>query len=153
MGLFFADLLAIKMLMPKKNLVAIYEHLFILGCHPELIVERVMPDFLHVIPVGHNAMLNGILERQHSTFALGLVTHVAVLLIHPNHDPRHLRSANDGREDGTRSVITGKTCFAHTRAVVHHERCNLILLSHLALKLRALTALLMPWTQNALSPH
>merc|ERR1712242_399644 len=28
MGLFFADLLAIKMLMPKKNLVAIYEHLF-----------------------------------------------------------------------------------------------------------------------------
>merc|ERR1719476_1308244 len=110
----------------------------LLGCHPELIVKSVVPNFLHVVPICDNSMLNGVLERQHSTFALGLVTHVAVLLVHPNHDPRHLRSANDGWEDGTRSVVTGKTCFAHTR-------CNLVLLSHLAQKLTALTPLLLPW--------
>ena len=32
----------------------------------QLVVEGVMPHFLHVIPVGDNAVLDGILERQNT---------------------------------------------------------------------------------------
>lgn len=35
-------------------------------------------------------------------------------------------SADDGREDGTRSVISGETSLAHTRAVVYDQSCYII---------------------------
>ncbi|KAJ0033608.1 hypothetical protein NQD34_000715, partial [Periophthalmus magnuspinnatus] len=53
--------------------------------HSELVVEGVMPDLFHVIPVGNNAMFNGVLEGQDAPLALGLVSHIAVLLAHTHH--------------------------------------------------------------------
>lgn len=35
-------------------------------------------------------------------------------------------SANDGREDGTGSVISGETSLAHTGAVVYDQSCYII---------------------------
>merc|ERR1719169_220586 len=40
----------------------------------QLVVEGVMPDLLHIIPVGNNTVLNGVLEGQDTTLGLGLVT-------------------------------------------------------------------------------
>ena len=34
----------------------------LLGGDTQLVVEGVMPDLLHVIPVGHNAMLDGVFQ-------------------------------------------------------------------------------------------
>ena len=36
----------------------------LLGGDTELVVEGVVPDLLHVIPVGHDTVLNGVLEGQ-----------------------------------------------------------------------------------------
>ncbi|KFP81468.1 hypothetical protein N310_13621, partial [Acanthisitta chloris] len=86
----------------------------LLGGHAQLVVEGVVPDLrqakenwdltpnqswswhpfpisgashlLHVVPVGDDAMLNGVLEREDTSLALRLVAHVAVLLPHANHD-------------------------------------------------------------------
>merc|ERR1739848_17931 len=71
MGLFFADLLAIKMLMPKKNLVSIYEHLFKEGVmvakkdhhapkHPEL---ETVPN-LQVIKALNSLKSRGYVKEQ-----------------------------------------------------------------------------------------
>ena len=38
----------------------------LVGGDSQLVVEGVMPHFLHVIPVGDNAVLDGILERQNT---------------------------------------------------------------------------------------
>lgn len=51
----------------------------------ELIVEGVVPNLLHVIPVGDDAMFDGVLESQDSSLALGLVSNIAVFLAHPDH--------------------------------------------------------------------
>jgi len=51
----------------------------------ELIVEGVMPDLLHVVPVCDDAVLDGVLEGEDTTLALGLITDVAVLLSHTDH--------------------------------------------------------------------
>merc|ERR1719508_592562 len=40
----------------------------------EFIVEGVVPDLLHVIPVGDDTMFNGILEGHDTPLALGLIT-------------------------------------------------------------------------------
>merc|ERR1719330_312628 len=39
----------------------------LLWCNTELIVECVMPDFLHVIPVGDNTMLDGVFEGENTS--------------------------------------------------------------------------------------
>ncbi|KAI5089829.1 hypothetical protein C0J45_19964, partial [Silurus meridionalis] len=50
--------------------------------HTQLVVEGVVPDLLHIIPVGDDAMLDGVFQSQDTSFALGLVSHVGVFLTH-----------------------------------------------------------------------
>ena len=45
-----------------------------LGSNTEFVVESMMPDFLHVIPVGDDTVLDGVLECEYTTFRLSLVT-------------------------------------------------------------------------------
>merc|ERR1719261_908088 len=98
--------------------------------HTELVVERVVPDLFHVVPVGHDAVLDRVLEGQDATLGLGLVAHVRVLLVHADHDARVLRAAHDGREDGARGVVAGEAGLAHARAVVDHERLHIFVVGH-----------------------
>ncbi|KAI5091651.1 hypothetical protein C0J45_18857, partial [Silurus meridionalis] len=51
----------------------------------QLVVEGMMPDLLHIIPVGDNTVLNGVFQGQDTSFALSLITNIAVLLSHTNH--------------------------------------------------------------------
>merc|ERR1719474_2161803 len=51
----------------------------------ELIVESVVPDLLHVVPVGDNAMLDWVLQGEDTSLALGLVSNIGVLLSHADH--------------------------------------------------------------------
>jgi hypothetical protein len=75
---------------------------------------------LHVIPVGHDTVLNGVLEGQDTTLGLSLVTDVAVLLAHANHHTLVARATNDGGEHGARCVISGESGFAHAGTVIDH---------------------------------
>ena len=50
------------------------QHGMLLGRDTELVVEGVMPDLLHVVPVGDDTVLNGVLEGQNTTLRLGLIT-------------------------------------------------------------------------------
>merc|ERR1711920_802059 len=48
----------------------------LLGGNTEFIVEGVMPDLLHVIPVGDDTVLNGVLEGKDTPLGLGLVSNI-----------------------------------------------------------------------------
>ena len=52
----------------------------------KLVVESVVPDLLHVIPVGDDAVLDGVLQGQDTSLGLGFITDVGVLLSHADHD-------------------------------------------------------------------
>jgi len=58
----------------------------LLGGDTELVVEGVVPDLLHIVPVGDDTVLNGVLEGQDTTLGLSLITDVGVLLAHADHD-------------------------------------------------------------------
>ena len=94
--------------------------------------DRAHTHLLHVVPVGDDAVLNGVLEREDATLALRLVADVGVLLVHADHDARVLRAADDGWEDGARRVVAGEARLAHAGASVDHER----LVARLAFGLR-----------------
>ena len=51
----------------------------LLRCNAELIVEGVMPDLLHVVPVCHDTVLNGVLQGEDTSLGLGFISYIRVL--------------------------------------------------------------------------
>ena len=102
------------------------KHGVLLGGHAQLVVEGVVPDLLHVVPVGHDAVLDGVLERQDTALGLSLVADVGVLLAHANHDALVTRAAHDGGKHGAGGVVTGEAGLAHAGAVVDHQGLNFV---------------------------
>jgi hypothetical protein len=89
----------------------------------EFIEEAVVPDFLHIIPVGDDTVLNRILELENTSFSLGFISNIGFLLVHADHDSRHFRSSNDGGEVSSWCIISSDTCFAHTRSIINDNCC------------------------------
>lgn len=54
--------------------------------YSEFVVERVVPHFFHIVPVGNDTMFNWIFDGQHTSFRLRFIANVAVLLAHAHHD-------------------------------------------------------------------
>merc|ERR1719150_2712404 len=104
----------------------------LLGGNAELVVEGVVPDLLHVIPVGDDSVLDGVLQGEDTPLGLGLVTDVGILLSHTDHDSLAAGAANDGGEDSSGSVISGEASLAHARAIVNNEGSN-VFVTHLGL--------------------
>merc|ERR1712025_772494 len=70
-----------------------------LGGNTELIVEGVVPDLLHVIPVGDDSVLNGVLEGEDTSLGLCLISNIGILLSHTDHDTLVAGTTNNGGED------------------------------------------------------
>ena len=95
----------------------------------ELVVEGVVPDLLHVIPVGDDSVLHGVLQGEDTSLGLGLVTDIGVLLSHTDHHSLVAGAADDGGEDSSGSVISGESSLAHTGAIVNNKSGN-VLVTH-----------------------
>ena len=80
-----------------------------LGGDTELVVEGVMPDLLHIIPVGNDSVLDGVLQGEDTSLALGFVSNIGVLLSHTDHDTLMSGSSDDRGEYSSGSVIPGKS--------------------------------------------
>lgn len=99
----------------------------LLGGDTELVVEGVVPNLLHVVPVGDDTVLDGVAEGKNTTLGLSLVTNVGVLLAHTDHDTMMTGTTDDGRENSSGRIITGETGLAHTGAIVDDEGSNFFL--------------------------
>ena len=44
----------------------------------KLVVEGVVPDLFHIVPIGHDAVFDGVLEGEDTTLGLSLVTNIGV---------------------------------------------------------------------------
>merc|ERR1711973_787473 len=97
-----------------------------LGGNTELVVEGMMPDLLHVVPVGDDTVLNWVFQGKDTSLGLCLITDIRVLLSHTNHDSLMSWSSNNGREDGSWSIISSKSSFAHTRSIVNNQSGNFV---------------------------
>lgn len=93
----------------------------------ELVVEGVVPNLLHVVPVGDDTVLNGVAEGEDTTLGLSLVTDVGVLLAHTNHDTMVTGTTDNGRENSSGRIITGETGLAHAGTIVDDEGSNFFL--------------------------
>merc|ERR1711920_188199 len=115
----------------------------LLGGNTELIVEGVMPDLLHIIPVGDDTVLNGVLQGEDTSLGLGFISNIGILLTHTDHDTLVAGTANNGGEDGSGSVISGETGLAHAGAIVNNKSSN-VLVTHVDRFVKMLTPGLKP---------
>merc|ERR1712119_168167 len=105
--------------------------LFLRG-NTEFIVEGVVPDLLHIIPVGDDSVLNGVLEGEDTSLGLSLISNIGILLSHTDHHTLVARTSNNGGEDSARSVISSETSLAHAGAIVTDKGSN-VFVTHLGL--------------------
>jgi len=87
----------------------------------ELVVVGVVPDLLHIVPVGDDTVLDWVLQGEDTSLGLSLVSDVAVLLAHTDHDTLVSWSTDDGWEDGSGSIVTGETALAESGTVVDNQ--------------------------------
>merc|ERR1719376_1079116 len=106
------------------------EDRLLLRGNTEFIVEGVVPDLLHVIPVSDDSMLYGVLEGKDTSLGLGLISYIGILLSHTNHHTLVARTTNNGGEDSTGSIISSEASLAHTRAIVNNKSSN-VFVTHL----------------------
>jgi hypothetical protein len=52
------------------------EYWVLFWCNTKFIVEGVVPDFFHIVPVGDNTVFNWVLKGEYTTFGLGFVSDV-----------------------------------------------------------------------------
>jgi len=102
------------------------QHGVFLRSNTEFVVESVVPDLLHIIPVGHNTVLNGVLQGQDTTLGLGLISDKGVLGVHTDHDTSVARTTDDGGEDSARSIISSESSLAHTGSIVNNKSLNVV---------------------------
>ena len=62
----------------------------------------------HVVPIGDDAVLDGVLEREDATLRLRLIAHVRVLLAHADHHTFVARAPDDRWEHRARRVVAGE---------------------------------------------
>mmetsp|Transcript_44174 Transcript_44174/g.56593 ORF Transcript_44174/g.56593 Transcript_44174/m.56593 type:complete len:280 (-) Transcript_44174:49-888(-) len=106
------------------------ENRMLLRSYAKLVVESVMPDLFHIIPVGYDTVFNRVFQGQDTTLGLSLISDVCVLLVHANHDSRVLWATNNGWENCARCIITSETSFAHSGTIVHYKSLYFFIISH-----------------------
>merc|ERR1719213_69196 len=117
--------------------------LFLRG-NTEFIVEGVVPDLLHIIPVGDDSMLNWVLEGKDTSLGLSLISNIGILLSHTNHHTLVAGTSNNGGEDSSGSIISSETSLAHARAIVNNKSGN-VFVTHFVFKFEVATLVVEIW--------
>jgi len=71
-------------------------------------------------------LLDGVLEGEDTTLALGLIAHIAVLLSHAHHHTLMSWSSYNGWEDSSRSIVSCESSLAHTGPIVNNQGCDIV---------------------------
>mmetsp|Transcript_56970 Transcript_56970/g.132840 ORF Transcript_56970/g.132840 Transcript_56970/m.132840 type:complete len:283 (+) Transcript_56970:444-1292(+) len=99
------------------------QHGVLIGHHVEAVVECVAPDPLHVIPVLHHPMQDGVSHLEDAPLLLTSLTDIHVLVLSATHDVGSLRPPYDRREDTARSILAREACLAVATPNIDHECC------------------------------
>jgi len=112
------------------------EYGLLFWCNTEFVVEGVMPDLFHIIPVGDDSVFNWVFQGKDTSLGLSFISNIGILLSHTDHDTLVSWASNNGWEDSSWGVITGETGFAHAGAIVNNQS-GYVFVTHLDLCLLA----------------
>jgi len=85
------------------------KYIVFLWADTKFIVEGVMPNLLHVIPVSDDTMLNRVLKFQNTSFRLSFVSNVSFFVRNTNHHLLNFWSTYDTWKDSSWCIVTRET--------------------------------------------
>merc|ERR1711939_284614 len=97
--------------------------------HAKLVVESVAPHLLHVLPVLHDTVLEGVLEQEDTTLLLALLTDV-VVLVGTAEGSLLLRVTDNAGEGELGGILTRATGLHHTGTIVDDNGGLLLFVTH-----------------------
>merc|ERR1711943_130571 len=97
--------------------------------HAKLVVESVAPDLLHVLPVLHDTVLEGVLQDEDTTLLLSLLADV-VVLVGTDQSSLLLGVTHDGGEGDLGCILAGAASLHHAGTVVHDNGGFLLIIIH-----------------------
>lgn len=103
------------------------EHVVLLWRHLEFLLESMVPNLFHIVPVVHKPSLDRFFQHQNSSFLDRLITHIRIFLVHAHHDPWHFRFPYHSWKYATRGVIPRKSCL-HYSAPIINNNCWIIVI-------------------------
>merc|ERR550539_260513 len=109
----------------------------LLGCNTEFVVEGVMPDLFHIIPVGDDSMFNWVFQGKDTSLGLSFISYIGIFLSHTDHDTLMSWASNNGWEDSPGGVISSETGFAHAGAIIDYQS-GYVFVTHFELCLLAI---------------
>merc|ERR1711941_85431 len=92
----------------------------------EFVVESMMPDFFHIIPVGNNTVFNWVFQGKDTSFGLSFITDIGIFLSHTDHNTGMSWATNNRWENSTWSIISSETGFAHSGTVINNKGLNFV---------------------------
>merc|ERR1712205_76427 len=98
--------------------------------HAKLVVESVAPHLLHVLPVLHDTVLEGVLEQEDTTLLLGLLTDV-VVLVGTDEGSLLLGVTDNAGEGDLGGILTRATGLHHTGTIVDDNGGLLLFVTHI----------------------
>merc|ERR1712088_364692 len=101
-----------------------------LGGNTEFIVEGVMPDLLHIIPVGDDTVFNGVFQGKDTSLGLSFISNIGILLSHTDHDTLVTGTSNNGGKDSPGGIVSSETGLAHARAIVYDKSGGIFVTPH-----------------------
>jgi len=84
------------------------ENGMLIGSHAQLVVESVVPYFLHVVPILHNSVFDGLIHFEDAALLESLASYIDFVLVKANHNAFNLGSAHYRAEDGAGCVVTSQ---------------------------------------------
>jgi hypothetical protein len=85
------------------------QHRVLFRRNTEFVIEGVVPDLLHIIPVVDNAMFDRVLQSQDTPLGLSLIANIRILLPHANHHASVTWASNNAWENSPWRIVTSKT--------------------------------------------
>merc|ERR1719266_1745578 len=82
------------------------EYGLLLRGNTEFIVEGMMPDFFHIIPVSNDTVFNRVFQGEDTSLGLSFISNIGILLAHTDHDTLVTWAPNNGWEDSSGSIIS-----------------------------------------------
>merc|ERR1719201_162870 len=114
----------------KENTAAVLVSLVVItDDHAKLVVESVAPHLLHVLPVLHDTVLEGVLEKEDTTLLLGLLTDV-VVLVGTDEGSLLLRVTDNAGEGDLGGILTRAAGLHHTGTIVDDNGGLLLFVAH-----------------------
>lgn len=89
------------------------------GCNSKFVIETVVPNSLHIVPVLNDSMLNWIAQLQNTLLGLRFLPDIELFVAHSHNPILVFWSPDNGGKRCFGCIVSRNACLTHARPIVN----------------------------------